>query len=218
MSFDGSAEPIVLDEGTSWIGNYGFTNISGKAFPDSLVVRKEVYNQSARIATTVTNKIKAPAPGATVPFTFEVNTLGKVGLNDINVFVNPRITPEQYYENNVLELPGYLNVTTDRFQPVLEVTIDGRVVQNGDVVSRNPTIQLTLWDQNQYILKSDTIGVSMFLKYPCDMECPFTRVNFSDVNTTWQAATSSSDFKVRYTPQNLVDGLYTLRVEATDAT
>lgn len=218
LSFEGTDDPIVLDEGSTWIGKYGFTNISGTAFPDSVTVRKEVYNQMNRSSSTIESKIKSPAPGAVTAFTFEVNTLGRIGLNDVNVFVNPRIIPEQYYENNVLELPGYLNVSSDNFKPVLEVSIDGRVVQNGDVVSRNPIIQVTLWDQNQILLKQDTVGISVLLGFPCDEnDCLFTRINFSDIDVEWSPATSFSDFNFSYSPANLADGLYSLRVEAADA-
>ncbi len=218
LSFEGTAIPIALQEGSTWIGNYGFTNISGTVFPDSITVQKEVYNQLNRSSTKVLTNIKSPAPGETTAFAFEVNTLGKKGLNDINVFVNPRLIPEQYYENNVLEMPGYLNVSSDTFKPVLEVSIDGRVVQNGDVVSRNPKMKIKLWDQNQYVLKSDTLGVSILLQFPCEGACAFKRINFSDANVTWNPATTTSDFSVEYAPTNLEDGLYTLRVEAADAT
>jgi hypothetical protein len=131
--------------------------------------------------------------------------------------VNPRVFPEVYYDNNVLELKDILSVEPDLFNPVLDVTIDGRYVLNGDYISRNPKILIKLWDENSFIFKTDTTGVKVFLKFPCDTEeCPFKQIFFTQSDVQWQPATSTSDFTVEFNPQNLIEGLYTLRVEATD--
>ncbi len=218
LSFDGTRETIFLQEGETWVGEYSFTNISGMSFPDSLTVSKEVYNQTSRLAIGTNEKIKSPAPGATTSFSFEINTTAMVGTNDVNVFVNPRIVPEQYYENNVLELTNYLSVQSDYFMPVLDVSFDGRQLQNGDVVSANPEIEIKIWDQNRNLVKKDTVGVALFLGFPCvDGTCEYTRISFSDPSIRWEAATSFSDFRIQYAPENLVAGTYGLRVKVTDA-
>ncbi len=56
----------------------------------------------------------APAPGDTTQFEIDINTLGREGVNDIDVFVNPHIAAEQYYDNNVISLTQYLNVLPDQ--------------------------------------------------------------------------------------------------------
>lgn len=217
LVYGGSHEPQTVFEGVSWSGPYGFINISEKEFTDSLTVDLEVFNTSNRFSEKKNFKVRPPAPGDTTWFNVTVPTFGKAGLNDVNVFVNKRILPEQYYDNNVMELRDYLNVQTDGFDPVLEVTIDGRYVANGDFVSPNPSIQARLWDDNRFLLKQDTVGVSLYLSAPCgEDECTLQRVYFSSPEITWLPATDTSDFAVVYKPRDLAEGKYILRVSASD--
>ncbi|HEX6224927.1 MAG TPA: C25 family cysteine peptidase, partial [Chryseolinea sp.] len=141
-----TAQQQNLNEGEKWNGSYGFINITDQVFSDSLTVHAEVYNQSTRSAELDYFKIKAPLPGDTATFDLEVSTINKVGLNDINVHVNPKIIPEQYYDNNVLQLRDYLLVEEETIRPVLDVSIDGRYIQNRDFVSSNPLILIKVWD------------------------------------------------------------------------
>jgi hypothetical protein len=115
-------------------------------------------------------------------------------------------------------MPNYLYVDADKFNPVLDVTIDGRHVQNEDFVSPNPLVLIRLWDENRFVHKKDTSGVMIFLRYPCeDVDCSFERIYFSDPDIEWHAGTGSTEFNVIFTPTQLGEGRYTLRVEATDA-
>ncbi|MGR5818481.1 hypothetical protein ACTZFM_25270, partial [Escherichia coli] len=77
-----------------------------------------------------------------------------------------------------ISLPGYLWVLPDMTPPLLEVTFDGRLLRNGDIVSPNPTILFTLRDENPYLFKSDTTGVDLYVSYPCAVApCPFKRIS-----------------------------------------
>ena len=217
LTFDGSLETKLLKEGEIWTGTYGFYNISEKQFSDSLNVQYTIYNTTSRTSEISTKKIKAPAPGQETLFDIVVNTKEKAGLNDVKVFVNPRVLPEVYYDNNVLELKDHLNVAADRFNPILDVTIDGRYILNGDYVSPSPVIVVKVWDENSLLLKRDTIGIDVFLKYPCASEgCPFTKIYFSNPDVRWFPATDTSDFMMDFKPENLPEGLYTLQVMARD--
>jgi hypothetical protein len=217
LQFNGTTDTQQLKEGETWAGSYGFLNISEKEFIDSVTVRYTSFNTTTRTSEVMETKIKAPLPGQETSFEVSINTKEKAGLNDVTVFVNPRILPEVYYDNNVLALKNYLNVEADIFNPVLDVTIDGRYILNGDYVSANPAIVIKLWDENSLLLKTDTTGISVLLKYPCDTEdCPFTAIYFTRPDVEWQPATSTTDFTAEFNPQNLPVGSYTLRVEAKD--
>jgi flagellar hook assembly protein FlgD len=149
----------------------------------------------------------------------KIDTYQRKGLNDVEVFVNPRLIPEQYYENNVFSLISHLDVVGELFNPVVDVSIDGRYIEKGDFVSANPSIMIRLWDENRTLIKQDTIGVSVFLAYPCqETDCAFTRINFKDPQVQWSPATETSDFTIAFNPANLQDGTYTLSVEAKDQT
>ncbi|MBA4055504.1 MAG: hypothetical protein C0490_12385, partial [Marivirga sp.] len=217
LIFKGPHGQQQLSEGQVWSDTYGFVNISDKNFSGPLKVNVEVFNQTERTLEEETFEITAPAPGDTTAFDVTVNTVSKSGLNDINVSVNPYILPEQYYDNNVLLLPEYLKVQGDEYSPVLDVTVDGRYLLNGDFVSPSPLIVVEMWDENKIVLKSDTIGVNIYLKHPCeDDDCDFQRINFSQSEVEWFPATTSTSFRIELKLENLPAGEYALRVEGKD--
>jgi hypothetical protein len=217
LVYKGPRDQQKLSEGQVWSNSYGFVNISDKNFSGALKVNVEVFNQTERSLEGSEFEIQAPAPGDTTKFDVTVNSVSKSGLNDLNVFVNPHLLPEQYYDNNVLQLPAYLNIQGDVYHPTLDVTVDGRYLLNGDFVSPNPLIVVEMWDENKIVLKTDTTNVNIYLKYPCEEDdCDFQRIKFSQNIVKWFPATSTSEFRVELSPQNLPEGDYTLRIEAKD--
>jgi hypothetical protein len=216
LYYEGPAEAQTVQEGELFKGNYGFINISGKSFPDSLQVKSMLSSSASTSSNTF--KIKAPAPGDTTKFALAVNTVGKVGTNDVSVFVNPRVQPEQYYENNVIDLAGYLTVKADATAPALVVTVDGRYLQNGDFVSPSPRIRVKLHDDNQFYFITDTTKVTVLLSYPCETgTCAFSRINYSRNDVTWSPASATADFEFLFSPEQLAEGTYVLQVIAADA-
>jgi len=215
VTYAGETTTQTLAEGKVFTGTYGFMNISGKSFSDSLTVQYTVYNKALHSSDIRTKKIFAPAPGEETAFELSYATDNKAGLNDVRVYVNPRVLPELYYDNNVLVLPDFLNVQGDIFNPVVDVTIDGRYVMDGDYVSANPKIVIKVWDENPVRFKTDTTGMGVFLKYPGDND--FTEIHFSRTDLEWFPATSVSDFRVEFYPIGLPEGAYTLKVNAEDA-
>jgi hypothetical protein len=218
LFYDGNVHTQNVQEGQSWSTRFGFTNVSKKDFTGPLNVELEVVTQETQHRLRKDSLIAAPLPGQTTFFNVYSKTVGKAGINDVNVYINRRDVPEQYYNNNFANLPGYLMVQPDKTNPVLEVTIDGREIRNGDFVSAKPLIQMTLKDENTFRLKEDTLGVKIFLSYPCETDdCAFKPIYFSDSSIKWYPSTTTSDFLVDFTPTNLLDGKYVLSVEATDA-
>jgi hypothetical protein len=207
------ANPSVK-EGQDWQGAFGFKNISQKLFSDSLTVRYEVHNQPTRTKEVSTVKIPAPLPGEITSFDLTIGTLQRTGLNDLEVFVNPRIIPEQYFENNQLVLNSYLTVEADVFNPVLDVTVDGRYLVNGDFVAPSPKIVVRLWDENQFIRKIDPDGVNIRLTWP-GAQFP-TIIDFEREDVQWFAQTDEDYFRVEFSPQNLPEGKYILEAEGRD--
>ncbi|MBS1506559.1 MAG: hypothetical protein JSS79_07940 [Bacteroidetes bacterium] len=215
--FQGPTTTQSVPEGEPFTSRFGFVNISSKTFTDSLVVNQTVTMANA-VNESSSFKIKAPAPGDTTKFSTTIATQGKRGLNTISVYVNPKIQPEQYYENNLVNLTSYLNVIPDLSAPVLDVSIDGRYVENGDYISPNPVIKVKLHDDNPFLFVTDTTHVTLLLSYPCSSApCSFKRINFSRKDVVWTSATATSDFTVTFTPANLPEGTYTLQVTGTDA-
>jgi len=207
---------IQKDEGELHSAAFIFENISPKPFGDSVLVQYEVYNLDHRKSFKDTLRIPPINPGNSSEFMITLETLGKVGGNDFQVFANPYVAREHDYNNNYLNFPGYLDVTGDNTNPIMEVTVDGEFIMDGDIVSPSPLIVLRLKDENKILLKEDTVGVNLFLSQDCN-GCTENRVNFSSPNVTWAPATAEEDFRVEYQPENLQDGIYTLKAEASDA-
>ncbi len=218
LLYEGDLAPQSLSEGESWKGEYLFVNVGRRAFADSVRVDYEIVNPTTFAVTQRQMKIRGPAAGDTTQFPVSFNTIGHEGVNNLRVFANPGILAERDYNNNVIVLNNHLTVLPDRVSPVLDVTIDGRHIINGDYVSPSPEVRVLVWDNNPYFLKSDTTGVALFWSAPCgDGPCPFERINFSREEVSWSAETADREFSVTFKPDALAEGEHTLRVEAADA-
>jgi hypothetical protein len=218
LLYDGNHEQETLFEGEVWPGEYSFVNISNEVFEDSLQVNYTIRNPLTFATTSAQLHIQAPAPGDTTHFTVPVSTFAQDGVNDVQVFVNPRVVSEVDYDNNVISLIDHLNVLFDRKAPVLDITVDGRHVVRDEFISPTPEITIMLWDNNPYLLKKDTTGITLLLAYPCaNDECDFQRIYFSSSEISWKAETDTSEFNVIFKPGQLPEGTYTLRAEASDA-
>jgi hypothetical protein len=218
LVYRGATTQQTIQEGQPFSSQFGFVNFSDKLFPGQLTVRTDVLTKSSRASASSNFLIDAPKPGDTTQFSISIDSKEKAGLNEVTVFVNPKIVPEQYYDNNILSLPDFLNVKRDAIAPVLNVTIDGRMVKNNDFVSSSPKIQIELKDENPFLFKTDTLGITIFLKIACNAtNCPLTPIYFKRSDISWSPASATQDFKINFKPQNLNEGFYTLRVEGTDA-
>lgn len=213
----GEQNTLALKEGEMWSNAFGFINVSSKSFADSLTVHYTSLNKSTNIPDQHVQKILAPLPGDTTQFQLEVSSLEKVGLNDVTIQVNPSLLPEMLLDNNILTLTDAFEVEQDDLNPVLTVLVDGRVLENGDYVASNPRIEISIWDENEWILKTDTTGVKILLQYPCEQNCAPTQIYFTSSEVQWFAATETTPFRAVFSPVNLAEGMYTLQVFAEDS-
>ena len=97
--------------------------------------------------------------------------------------------------NNQLLFKNYLEVNADHVNPLLDVTFDGAYILSGDIVAPNPLVKIRLYDDYEYVQKSDTIGIDVFLKADCE-ECSYERVPFSTGKMTWSADTEKKEFNI----------------------
>lgn len=218
LLYNGSFDMQMLAEGQTLEKQYSFVNISDHAFPDSLTVKFDLINTHTNKTTTGTQLIEAPAPGDTTLFNVRFESVGHQGVNSVNVDVNPRILPENTYNNNIVGLSNHLLVRRDSIPPVLSVTFDGRELSRDEFVSGTPKIEIKVWDNNPFLLKKDTTGMLVFLKSPCPDNCSFERIYFSSPLVKWFPETDTSEFLVEYSPLLETAGTYSLQVVARDAT
>ena len=212
---DPSMKPVSVPEGTPYKADFMFVNISDVDFPDSLASSYSLFTESTRKKDTQLFNIKGPVVGDTTKFSRTISTVGKAGFNDVIAAVNLGFVAEQYLQNNTVELPSYLEVQGDHTNPVLEVTVDGRYLSDGDFVSANPVIKVILRDNNHVLQLNDTTYLNLLLTYPCNSsKCPKTRINFSDSDVKWQVTDGA--LVVEFTPKDLPEGTYVLYADGHD--
>lgn len=209
--------PLQLPEGAVHTTDFAFVNISKIDFADSLQSEFSIVNRNTRVKETHEFRIKGPAAGDTTLFSRSVNTLGKIGFNDLSMAVNTDFVPEQYLQNNSIELSSFLEVLKDQSNPALEVTVDGRYLSNGDFVSANPLIRVSLRDDNKLMVLKDTTSLEFFMSDACDDldVCTAKRIAFSGSDVTW-SINETGELVVLYAPKDLAEGNYVLIARGVD--
>jgi hypothetical protein len=108
-------------------------------------------------------------------------------------------------------------VEGDHANPVLDVTFDGYHIQDGDIIAAKPLIRIQLHDENEFLRLDDTSSFNLFLQYPSDFQEQRLAFNLDWVHFIGAPAQGNNNAVVELTPDLLEDGIYTLRVEAKDA-
>ena len=198
-------------------------NISEYVFADSLLITYWIEDANS-INHPLPSKLKKNgfAPNEMIFDTINVNTEGYPGVNALWVEVNP-VTPidtldlpktqlEQYHFNNIVRIP--FNTSTDRVNPLLDVTFDGIHILNSDIVSSKPNILIQLKDENQFLALNDTNDFKIFIQSP-SASVP-VRIFFGSILTFTPAVLPNNSCKLNYTPVLYEDGKYQLIVQAKD--
>jgi hypothetical protein len=205
---------LEVVEGDSVRIRFFFKNISGNDFDQPLQVRYTIRNITTGTVTEKIDTLSTLAAGQQLSFQMRLYSLDFRGENSVVVYINPKIQREQIYENNILQ--AQFLVKPDDINPVLDVAFDGVHILNGDIVSPQPLITVSLKDENQYLIRQDTVGINLFLM-ACDT-CSSIRLDFAGDNVQWFAS-ADNNFRIEYKPsEKLPDGTYTLLVEGTDVT
>ncbi len=199
-----------LTEGAPYTQELTFDLASTQLFTDSLTVTEVLTNTTSGLSQTKQYKVR---PAKNIPLTITYPDLA-TGENRIAVTVNPQIVPEVSYTNNLITLIA--NSQPDRSAPILEVTFDGKTIQNGAYVSANPTILVRLKDENQYTLRTDTTGIDLYWQRRFPDTTALQRISFVNPNLTWEIL-PENDFRATYKPKNLPEGTYYFQVNGSDA-
>ncbi len=209
---------INLEEGEPFLAEFKFTNISEYDFNGPLNVRYTFTNQVTGQEEQNTIQIPAVAAGQEELFELPISTLGRIGLNDLEVFVNPGDQLEQFYNNNVIRLESFFNVLRDEVNPNVDVTFDGIYILDGDIVSPKPVISMELRDNNPYLFKTDASDVVIKIGKGCD-GCELETIDMASDLVEITPASESTNFRIDFRPDFGAepDGLYQLQVEVPDA-
>lgn len=190
-----------------------FKNISDAAFADSIAVNMTIYDINNVGNPVFIPKLKALQPGDTTSINYTIDSKDYNGLNNLYLDVNPdNAQPEQYHFNNFL----YKNflVSTDDYNPTMDVTFDGVHILNNDIVSANPHILIKLKDESDYLLLDDTSLFKIQLVYP---DGSIRRFYFNNDTLVFTPATGTENIaSVDFTPYLVTDGTYRLLVHGQD--
>lgn len=206
---------IKREEGADIKLTYNFENISDLSFDDSLKVEFLLVN-SLKGSKREVLLIKADSlkPGQSVTFTYQYNTKGYWGDNQLRAFVNPYIQPEEYYNNNVIDIS--YEIIKDKTPPVIDVVFDGVHIMDGDIVSPSPVITITLVDNSKYLLLTNPEDLQIYMIYPGSKDLVTINHTNPDVLRYGQDPGADNRFIIEYQPKDLPDGIYSIVVQGRD--
>lgn len=188
---------------------------------DSLLVRYWVQDKNNHLVPLTLKRLRKHPTSDVLIDTIRFTTKGLPGLNylwyEVNC-VNPAFGTydqlEQYHFNNYAVKSFY--VTTDKINPLLDVTFDGVRIMDNDIVSARPNIVVQLKDENKFLALNDT---SLFAIYLTDLKTNIERrIYFNNPDyplTFYPAQLPKNSCKIEFKPV-LTDGTYLLRVQAKD--
>ncbi|MES2381346.1 MAG: C25 family cysteine peptidase [Bacteroidota bacterium] len=203
-----------IEEGDSLLVEIGIENI-GKITFDTANLNIKIVDES-RVTKYQSNDTILPlAINSNYTFSKKLPTLGLSQNNQVQFTLNNEKTVQELtYINNYISTN--LTVTNDNSNPYISVTFDGVKIMSGDIVSPQPTIQITSTDNNKFILQNDTSKFSLWIKKQSNFDFEKIYINNSDVQFI-PASDKNNKATLIYKPKNLADDTYTLKVQTADA-
>ncbi len=193
---------------------------------DSLLVRYWIEDGQRNVIPIEYPRQAPLLAGATLIDTVTFDTRNLSGNNAIWIEVNPinRSTgiadqPEQTHFNNMLRVP--FKVGKDETNPILDVTFDGIHIINGEVVSPQPEILISLKDENPFLLLDSPADTAFFNIFMAPPGGDFERIYFGGFSQSYfidfiPAMDVRNKAKILFRPTLPNDGKHKLLVQATD--
>ena len=154
----------TVDQGEPIEWKMAFRNVSDQSF-DSLQARLFITNTANQLIQFTPPTIRPLPAGDSVQVGVSFSSSKLPGSNLLQLEINPLPGQvEQYHFNNVAYKNVY--VRPDRIAPLLDVTIDGKHITNGEKVLNHPDIVLSLHDESKWLPLNDTSSITVWLRYP----------------------------------------------------
>ncbi len=192
----------------------GVTNLE-KITSDSITVK---YKFTKADRSTINGTIKTIKPLSiseteNISFSYATNQLP--GSNTLQLSIEPKDSKDKNEFNNYVNYD--FEVDTDKKEPIIDVYFDNKRIINGELVSPNPKIAISIADENKFLLLTDTNNVELYIKKEDQQN--FRRIAFSDHKVSVQNVGTSNSNKIDflYNPDTFTDGRYTLKLRGKDA-
>ena len=203
----------TLQEGDSISVGFAFKNIS-ELNMDSVLVLVYLQDQAGKRDTLDYKYYPPLLPNEHFKVDYKASTIGLSGNNRIVVSMNHEMDQwEQTLANNIYSFK--FNVEKDNRNPLLDVVFDGVHIMDYDIVSHNPTITMTVLDENKYIFIDDPAAFDITLLYPNLTEVQVVHT-MSEVSFT-PATKAGEKAILEFKPTDLPSGEYKLTVRVQDA-
>lgn len=205
----------TVNQGDSVKLSIGYINLE-KQISDSVVVKYKLTKADRSIVNGLIKTNKPLAYNETDKVNFSLSTKDIPGANTLQLSVNSKDNKDKNELNNYAVYN--FNVVKDDKEPVIDVFFDNKRIINGEVVSPNPKISISIADENKFLLLNDTTNVELYLKK--EDEQVYRRIAFSDNKVVVQNTGTSSSNKIDflYSPNTLADGRYNLKLRGKDVT
>jgi len=205
----------TVDEGEQIALEIGLRNLLSATTPESVVVRFSVQKADGSWIDLGEVTLPPLAGLDTTIVHYSFSSVGLPGLNRLRIVANPDYRfGERTYANNRWEATFY--VRADIYNPVVDVLFDGYRIQNGDIVSPNPTILIEVKDENRYLALDDTSSITVRLRRAGEGGLG-ERIDYASGRLRFEPARLPDNrARAELKPGHLEDGDYILSVEARD--
>lgn len=140
-----------------------------------------------------------------VGYTIQTNQLSPQAFHKIKAIASLQSADEYYVYNNIIDKNFF--VLRDSVKPIFTITVDGKEIVNGDIISAKPEILITLKDDSPLPLDTSLFTI-IFDNIPLSFSKPDLLYNYIPY--------PNSEATIQWTP-TLKDGKHTLEVLAKDA-
>lgn len=205
---------------------------------DSLKLELALENVSEVSMDSMRTSYTLRGPGGTIPpivvksdslrafdtqilkFIYPMSDSRLPGRDQLTIEANPVDAlhqPEQYHFNNYAIINNISSIS-DKINPLLDVTFDGRRIMNNDLVSAKPEILIQMRDENKTLALNDTSLAQVYIRYP-GQTIP-TLINYDNNILSFYPATGNisknNTAKIAFKPAFTIDGVYDLLVRDKD--
>ena len=190
-----------------------FKNISNQSFVKPLRIFYYVLDASNDTTYTYEEYLVAPEPGASIIRKERLATTNLSGAHRLYVsFNHGNDQPEQELSNNLASFNFF--IITDLEKPQLEVTIEGRLLENRALVPAQPEIQIRLTDDNELYtpLVREHLKINLIQLAAGDT----LRPDYLESNFDVEHSLDHTELKLTWQPL-LQSGFYKLMVTGVDA-
>lgn len=206
----------TINEGDSVKWQIAYQNLSNRT-TDSVKAFITLMKPDRSSATSVLKTFRPLNPGDTINVNTTLPTLGLSGENALKIELKPLNDKDLFSFNNYLT--QYFTVVRDSRPPLVNVLFDGRSITNGELISPKPDINISVLDENKYLLLTDTSNVEVYWKNKQADDSQFRREYYSSNRLIFTPATSTTKNRavLQYLPEQFPDGSYTLKIRSKDA-